>query len=106
MVERIHGDEAAVRAEAHFRRVVQRKEVPEDVPEVTLSLQGAAEVSLLEALDRIGLVASRSEGRRLVSQGAVALEGERVNDALLPLAPGTHLLRVGKRRFARLLLKS
>ncbi|MDE0884592.1 MAG: tyrosine--tRNA ligase [Myxococcota bacterium] len=106
VVERLHGSDGAAAGAAHFRRVVQQKGVPEEVPEQTLGLGGEESMVLLDALDRLGLVASRSEGRRMVKQGAVQVNGERVADANAPLAAGEHLLRVGKRRFCRLLLET
>ena len=60
---------------------------------------------LIEILEAAGLVASRSEARRLVTQNAVQIDGERVADPLLaPGMPGAYLLKVGKRRFARIRL--
>jgi len=106
IVERLHGLEAAERGAAHFRRVVQEKGVPDEVPEQELVLTDAPTLALLDALDRLKLVASRSEGRRLVGQGAVSVEGARADDALQPLGPGSHLIRVGKRRYIRLHLTS
>jgi tyrosyl-tRNA synthetase len=102
IVARIHGEAAAARGEEHFRRVVQRKEVPDEVPEATLELGGEPSISLLVALDQLDLVGSRGEGRRLVKQGAVSIDGEKVEDALQALGPGQFLLRVGKRRYLNL----
>jgi tyrosyl-tRNA synthetase len=104
IVARIHGEAAAARGEEHFRRVVQRKEVPDEVPEATLELGGEPSISLLVALDQLDLVGSRGEGRRLVKQGAVSIDGEKVEDALQALGPGQFLLRVGKRRYLNLTL--
>ena len=105
IVERIHGSEGAEAGASHFRRVVQQKGVPEDVPEQTLDLGGAEALTLLDALDRLEMVASRSEGRRLVQQGAVQVDGERAADANQPLGSGNYLIRVGKRRYSRLTLE-
>jgi tyrosyl-tRNA synthetase len=105
IVERIHGAEAAKAGAAHFRKVVQQKGVPDEVPEQTLSLSGAASLGLLDVLDRLGMVKSRSEGRRLISQGAVQVDGERADDANRPLASGSYLIRTGKRRYVRLTLR-
>jgi tyrosyl-tRNA synthetase len=102
VVGRVHGDGGAREGRAHFERVVQKKEAPEDVPEATLPLAGEPAVSLLDALDRLDLVKSRSEGRRLVDQGAVSIDGDRASDALAPLAAGRYLVRIGKRRYLRL----
>jgi tyrosyl-tRNA synthetase len=52
-----------------------------------------------------GLVTSNSEGRRLIQQGAVDVDGERVSDVNAPVALGEHLVRVGKRAFKRVVLR-
>ena len=103
VVARQHGEEGARTAEAHFRRVVQRREVPDDVPEQALSLGEGQSLGLLEILDRLDLVESRSAGRRLVAQGAVRIDGERVMDKFHTVAPGSHpfVLQVGKRKVLR-----
>ena len=106
VVGRQHGEAGAQAAEEHFRRVVQRREVPEDVPEHELALDGAAGLGLLEVLERLDLIESRSAGRRLVAQGAVRIDGERVEDPTLQLRAGSHLIKVGKRRFAKLSLRN
>ena len=105
IVDRIHGPEAADTGAAHFRKVVQGKGVPDEVPEETLDLSGAASLALLDALDRLEMVKSRSEGRRLISQGAVQVDGARAGDANQALGPGSYLLRAGKRRYIRLTLR-
>jgi len=95
---------AGERAAEHFRRVVTRKEVPDDIPETAVAVGEAGDSGLIDVLEATGLVASRSEARRLVTQKAVQVDGERVADPLLRLAPGAYLLKVGKRRFARIRL--
>jgi tyrosyl-tRNA synthetase len=104
LVERFAGAEAAERAAEHFQQVIKRKEVPDDVPETELSVGPDGVSGLLEILEAAGLVTSRSEARRLVTQRAVQLDGERVDDATLRLPPGSYLVKVGKRRFARITL--
>jgi len=92
------------RAAEHFRRVITRKEVPDDIPETTIDVGEAGDRGLIEVLEATGLVASRSEARRLVTQKAVQVDGERVADPLQRLESGSYLLKVGKRRFARIRL--
>jgi tyrosyl-tRNA synthetase len=104
LAERFHGAEAAERAAAHFARVITNKQVPDDVPESRLALGDGGVRGLLEILEDLRLVPSRSEGRRLVAQNAVQIDGERVRDPTLRLGPGSYLIKVGKRRFARVLL--
>jgi tyrosyl-tRNA synthetase len=106
LVERHAGEEAGLRAAEHFRQVVQRKELPDDIPEHCLELAAetgsADDLGLIGALETLGLAASRSEARRLVSQGAVRLDGEKVSDPMLRIPAGSYLVQVGKRRFARM----
>lgn len=102
LVRMYHGPEAADAARAHFERTVIQGEAPEDMPEVRV---GAGAVGLLDLIRRAGFAASTSEARRLVQQGAVSLDGERVADpsAEVALGPAPRVLRVGKRRYARVL---
>jgi tyrosyl-tRNA synthetase len=104
IVTRFHGEGAARDARDHFERVVQRREVPEDVPEFRLAVGEGGDRGLLEVLEALGMAKSRSEARRLVAQNAVSLDGQRVEDAARMLERGSYLLQVGRRRFARLIL--
>ncbi len=102
IVERFHGAEASRAAEAHFEQVHARRETPEDVAEVALSLAGQASLPLVAALSDAKLASSRSEARRLVAQGGVTVNGERATDPQAALGPGEYLVKVGKRHFAKL----
>ena len=104
IVTRFHGEGAAREARDRFERVVQRKEVPEEVPEFRLPVGEGGQRGLLEVLEALGMAKSRSEARRLVAQNAVSLDGQRVEDATRILERGSYLLQVGRRRFARLIL--
>jgi tyrosyl-tRNA synthetase len=100
IVSRSHGEEAAAAAADHFRRVVQDKEVPEDVPEWPLPAGDSVHLPALLA-DAFDL--STSEGRRLIAQGGVKLDGEAVSELDLPRAQlEGATLQAGKRRFVRL----
>ncbi|HTF34053.1 MAG TPA: tyrosine--tRNA ligase [Myxococcota bacterium] len=103
MVERFHGREAAEKAGEQFRRVIQRKEEPEDAPEVALYVGRDGVMGLLDLLRSALQIPSNAEARRLVAQGAVRLDGEVVRDGNARLSPGAYRLRVG-RRFARVRL--
>jgi tyrosyl-tRNA synthetase len=106
IVERYHGPEAARGAEAQFEQVHARREVPEDVEERELVREtGADRLPLTKALPKLGLAASGSEVRRLIAQGGVSIGGERVSDANAALQSGTHLIKVGKRRFVRVTVR-
>jgi tyrosyl-tRNA synthetase len=84
----------------------QQGVVPEDMPEITISApRGALGVS--QVLRDAGLTASTSEAMRLIRQGGVRLDGEKVADPGLEIAAGDrHVLQVGKRKFARVLLQT
>jgi tyrosyl-tRNA synthetase len=104
MVERFHGPEAARRAAADFDSRFSKKQLDGDaLPEHTVCLpQGATALPLVRVLADTGLVGSTSEGRRLIGQGAVRLDAQRVSDVKAELALGTYLVQVGKLRAARL----
>lgn len=103
IVRLYHGPEAAQAAEAHFRAVFQRGELPEDMPEVRLT---PGPRPLFRLLVEAGLVTSGSEARRLAAQGGVEVDGERITDATAEVVPATGMvLRVGKRKFCRLVVE-
>jgi tyrosyl-tRNA synthetase len=103
LVTRFHDEAAAARAEEHFDRVHVAREAPEEIEEASFEASdGAVHVpAVLEAV--FGL--SRSEGRRLLAQGGVRLDGEALSGADQDL-PAERLdgavIQVGKRRFRRL----
>jgi tyrosyl-tRNA synthetase len=97
IVAQFHGAEAARVAEANFVRIFQQQEVPEELPEVHVP----ADCLVLDAIVTAGMARSKSEARRLLEQGGVYLDGERVDDIEARVRPG--VLRVGRRRFARLI---
>lgn len=99
-----HGGAAATEAEAAFDRVFKQHEIPADVPEIALSL--AEEVHLPAILKELGLVDSNGEGRRMIDQGAVKVDGEPVAAGSYDLrsdALAGRVIQVGKRRYARLI---
>ena len=100
IVARLHGDEAATAGAAHFTRVVQLGERPEEIPVVTLRADASAGIGLLDALRQAFSLASNGEARRLVAQGAVQIDGEIERDAGRRLAEGRYSVKAGRRRFA------
>ena len=108
IVERLHDSGAAAAAAAHFKRVVQGRATPQSVPELAFSLAGAAELGLIDLVTREEMgpngLASKSEFRRLVAQGAVQIDEQAISDPLVKLGPGSYLVRLGKRKFSRILL--
>ena len=104
LVEQYHGPTDAVDARDLFDQVHRRREVPTDIPAVTLSLAGEKEVWIAQVLRDAGLANSSSEANRLVLQGAVRIDGEVVTERDLQLGTGEYLIQRGKRKFARVLL--
>jgi tyrosyl-tRNA synthetase len=100
LVATFHGPEAATGAEQEFEDVFSRGGTPDDVPEARI----AASEPLQAILAATGLAASKSESRRLLEQGAVSIDAERVHDPYHRLSPraSPYLLKVGKRRFLKL----
>jgi tyrosyl-tRNA synthetase len=99
IVTEYHDAQAASRAEEHFEKVVQRKETPDTVPLRVFAESRAAVQELVTKLTSV----SASEARRLVTQGAVKIDGSKVSDPAqeIALGPEEQLVQVGKRRFFR-----
>jgi len=101
LTERFHGRPAAERAQEAFVSRFRHGALPDEIEEVAVSAGEAEGAWIAAALKEAGLVSSSSEGRRMVEQGAVRIEGERVGDPKARLPVGSRqLLQVGKRRFA------
>ncbi len=104
LVTRFHGREAADKARARFEAQFARKEIPEDIPEYVLGGDvDRSSVFLPRVLKEAGLVKSTSEARRLIKQGAVTIDGEKVSSDEVAVSGQGAVLKVGKRRFLRLL---
>ncbi len=97
IVAELHAEEAARAAEAHFERTVQRGEEPDEMPEFAVGSGDA----LLDVIVAAGAAPSRREGRRLIEQGAVTVDGRPVADGREAARAGSRV-RVGKRRWLRL----
>ena len=104
LVTELHSAAAATAAREEFERVFSARELPQEIP--VAEVAATAETMLLsKVLVEAGLADSNSEGRRLIQQGAVRVDGDRVHDpkAEISVAPGDGpLLQVGRRRFTRL----
>ncbi len=98
LVTQFHSAEAAREAEAEFVRVFQQRDLPTDMPTFVM----AAPLNVVELLVAAGLAPSRNEARRLIAQGGVRLGDERVESADFTVPAQEAVLRVGKRRFLRL----
>jgi tyrosyl-tRNA synthetase len=101
MVARFYDQDAALRAEEDFVHQFKQKEIPDDIPEVVVDSKEP--VWICRLLTDAGLTASNGEARRLIKQGAVKLDSEKVEDADMEIpATGELILQAGKRRFARI----
>ena len=106
LVARFHDQAAADKARESFVSRFRKNEIPDEMPELNLDCGAAGVLGIAHLLHQAGLVSSTSEAFRMIKQGAVRLDGERVSDKALELAAGqTHIVQVGKRRFARVTLK-
>ena len=103
LVAQFHDVEAAREAERHFERTVQGGGEPEDMPEHALPpAETLAGMRLSRLLVDAGLAGSAGEARRLISQGAVQIDGERVSDDSAAGVKAGVVLRAGRRRYVRL----
>lgn len=103
IVEMYHGKDAAAAAQQHFEKTVVEGETPEDIPDFTPK-PANGEIGLLNLMREAGLTESNSEGRRLIEQNAVSIDGEKVADTGLYIdvkKEAPFVLQVGKRRYVR-----
>ena len=98
-----HGDAAAGQAAAEFERIFAKKETPDEVREVRLPAS-AQPLWVPKLLVSVGLAKSNGEARRLIEQGGVSIDGQRLDDPAREIpaaAPASHLIKVGKRHFVK-----
>jgi tyrosyl-tRNA synthetase len=99
VVARFHSVRAADQAEAQFESRFRRGELPQDIPEVKVAAGG----TFAQILKLAGLVESTSEANRMIEQGGVKIDGERLADRAAKADAGrSYVLQVGKRKFARI----
>ncbi len=104
IVERFHDAKAASAAKDEFIARFQQGAMPEDMPELTLDSDDG-QIGIARLLKAAGLVASTSEAIRMIKQGAVRIDGVRIEDRALEIAAGSSAVyQVGKRRFAKVSL--
>ncbi len=103
IVARFHGGEAAVRAEEEFERVFKEGRLPSEMPEFTI-VTDKRTVWLPRIITAVRFARSTSEAIRAIQQGSVRWDGERITDrdAEIPCDDGEHVLKYGKKRFARI----
>lgn len=106
-VEMYHGEEAAKEAEQHFITVFQKRDLPDEIEEVSLSSKDldlvAGSISLIKLLVQLGLQASNGEARRSIEQGAVRMNELKITDIQALVTPQEgDIVQVGKRKFVRI----
>jgi tyrosyl-tRNA synthetase len=98
-VARYTSEGTAKKAEEEFDRIFIQKDVPEEIE----SYQVAAPISITDLMVAAGMAPSKAEAKRLIQGGGVSIDGEKVSDINLTYQPdGEKVLKVGKRRFMRL----
>lgn len=101
LTARFYDEDAALKAEENFERIFKKHDLPEDVPSVEVAIEEEA-VWLPRLLTIAGMVTGTGEGRRMIMQNAVSLDGEKIDDVEYQVkAAGELLLKVGKRKFCK-----
>jgi len=100
LVSLYHDNDAALTAEKEFDALFIQKDEPDDMPEYKLT----ESEKLIGIMVKNGMVASNGEGKRMISQGGVRLDKEKVDDIHSTIEPGKNVvLKVGKRKFLRII---
>ena len=102
IVTRFHHAKAADQALADFESRFRDGALPDDLSESHIALEGEAAIGLAQAIRSAGLCASSSEAIRNIEQGGVKLDGEKISDRHRQIGPGSYVVQVGKRKFARI----
>ncbi|SFS61106.1 tyrosyl-tRNA synthetase [Paenibacillus sp. BC26] len=108
LVRMYHGEEAAEAAEQHFITVFQKRALPTDIEEVPLSSHIFEEgsISIFKLLTTLGLQTSSSEAKRSVQQGAVRINGVKIDDCSAAITPVSgDIVQVGKRKIVKIVLE-
>ena len=101
IIERFHNKAAATNARENFIARFQKGDMPDDIQEVSLAAQDGG-LPIANLLKEAGLTGSTSEAIRMIKQGAVKIDGEKITDTKLQVSSGTtQIYQVGKRRFAK-----
>ncbi|OBX09057.1 tyrosine--tRNA ligase [Gallibacterium genomosp. 3] len=101
LIERFHDKSAADAAEQTFIERFQKGAMPDEMPEFTFT----GEMPIANLLKEADLVASTSEALRMIKQGGVKIDGEKVEDSKLVISASTAVYQVGKRKFAKVTIK-
>ncbi|MCM8807166.1 MAG: S4 domain-containing protein, partial [Candidatus Omnitrophica bacterium] len=106
IVKEFFNEEEAIRAEEEFNRIFREKELPSEIPEIKIEreiLNSEGKIEIIELLTKKGIVNSKSEGKRLIIQKAVKVNGQVIlePDKKIKIEDGM-VIKVGKRKFFRI----
>ena len=101
LVTQLHGREEAVKADENFTKVFQNREMPEEITEFEV----AADEDIRDIVTRANIAKSRSDANRLLQQGAISIDGVKINSSKTPYQNG-NIIRVGKHHFIKVVVSN
>ena len=102
LVKMYHDEQAAIQAEEEFDKIFIKKEIPDDIPELKFD-DKINEIGILDLIVKVNFAPSKGEARRLVLQGGVSVDGEKIEDvASIIKLKNESILKVGKRKFIKI----
>jgi tyrosyl-tRNA synthetase len=101
LVTQLHGREEAVKADENFTKVFQNREMPEEIAEFEV----AADEDIRDIVTRANIAKSRSDANRLLQQGAISIDGVKINSSKTPYQNG-NIIRVGKHHFIKVVVSN
>jgi tyrosyl-tRNA synthetase len=103
LVAMYHSEQAAIEAQEEFDKIFIKKEVPDEIPEFKIE-DDISELGILDLIVKVNCAPSKGEARRLVTQGGVTLDGEKIEDvAAIIKLKNESILKVGKRKFVKII---
>ncbi len=103
ITKRFHSEEKAKEAEEHFKKMFEKKDIPDDIKTIEKGID--EEIWICHLLKEIGFTKSSSEARRMIKSKAVSIDGNKIEDENLKLNKGEYIIKVGKRKIGKVVLK-
>ncbi|WP_022670175.1 tyrosine--tRNA ligase [Hippea alviniae] len=103
ITKRFHSEEKAKEAEEHFRKMFEKKDIPDDIEIIEKDID--EDIWICHLLKEIGFTKSSSEARRMIKSKAVSIDGNKIEDENLKLNKGEYIIKVGKRKIGKVVLK-
>ena len=103
ITKRFHNEEKAKEAEKHFKKMFEKKDIPDDIKTIEKGID--EEIWICHLLKEIGFTKSSSEARRMIKSKAVSIDGNKIEDENLKLNKGEYIIKVGKRKIGKVVLK-